>query len=110
MSDFTGGYQPPGFPFQGSQIDFTQLILALQNGNNQLASIQQAIQKLLGLVGPTSYLVASLPASAGAGSYAWASNGRAPGQGPGAGTGVPVYWNPATSTWFSFLSGAVVAA
>lgn len=30
------------------------------------------------------------------------SNGRKSGEGVGSGTGVPVYWNAATSKWFKF--------
>jgi hypothetical protein len=56
----------------------------------------------------TGYAVASLPATAATGALAWASNGRKPGEGSGSGTGVPVFYNPATATWFSFLSGAQV--
>lgn len=57
-----------------------------------------------------SYTVVALPATAQTGAYAWATNGRKPGEGAGAGTGVPVFWNPSTSQWFSSLSGAQVTA
>jgi hypothetical protein len=59
---------------------------------------------------PASYTVAALPASASAGQIAWASNGRKAGEGTGLGTGVPVFWNPQTSTWFSYLSGVQVTS
>ena len=55
-----------------------------------------------------SYTFAALPATAATGANAWVSDGRKPGEGAGTGTGVPVFWNPATTQWFSYLSGAVV--
>lgn len=56
------------------------------------------------------YTVAALPATAATGADAWASNGRKPGEGGGAGTGVPVFFNPNTATWFSYLSGVQVTS
>ncbi len=54
-----------------------------------------------------TYTVAALPAGL-AGQMAYAINGRKPGEGSGAGTGVPVIYT--NSAWYSFFSGAAVAA
>ena len=59
---------------------------------------------------PTSYAVASLPATAADGQVAWASNGRKGAEGPGAGTGILVYYNPSTATWFTVAGNVVVTA
>lgn len=59
---------------------------------------------------PAVYTVASLPATGANGQWAFASNGRKPGEGAGSGTGVPVFFNGATGTWFSYCSGTAVAA
>lgn len=55
------------------------------------------------------YTVAALPATAATGSFAWASNGRKGGEGVGAGTGIPVYWNAATSQWFTYANVLVTS-
>jgi hypothetical protein len=39
---------------------------------------------------------------------AFCSNGRKSGEGAGTGTGVPVYWNAATSQWLKFSTDTVV--
>jgi hypothetical protein len=92
-------------------VDLT-LLLAGQSNMNQLLS--QILLTLRGGVivqqAAPSYTVAGLPATSSAGTTAWASNGRKPAEGAGAGSGVPVFWNPATSQWFSYLSCAVVTA
>lgn len=91
--------------------DLSGVITQLINGNNLLAAIQQtlkagiAIQPVL-----PSYTVANLPTKGATGQFAWASNGRKASEGVGAGTGVPVYFNPATSTWLDFYSNAQVQA
>lgn len=59
---------------------------------------------------PASYTVAALPATAGNGQVAWASNGRKGAEGPGAGTGILVYYNPSTATWFTVSGNVVVTA
>jgi hypothetical protein len=59
---------------------------------------------------PATYMVAGLPATAANGQYAFAANGRKPGEGAAAGTGVPVFFNSVTGTWFSYSSGAVVTS
>lgn len=87
----------------------TGLVAAEQNTQLILSAMLSALRS--GLVvqpTPTSYAVAALPATGAAGQFAWASNGRKPGEGAGSGTGVPVFWNPSTAQWFSYLSGAVV--
>jgi hypothetical protein len=91
--------------------DVTQIVIQQQNLIQVLGAIEQQLARgILLNPAPSSYTVAALPATASAGTYAWASNGRKPAEGAGAGTGVPVFWNPTTNQWFSFLSGAVVTA
>ena len=89
---------------------------------NGVADVLQAQNKILSAIlavlkggiailpDPPAYTVATLPATGLSGQFAWASNGRKPGEGGGAGTGVPVFWNSATSQWFSYLSGVAVTA
>ncbi len=52
--------------------------------------------------------VATLPTSANAGDWAYATDGRKVGESSGAGTGVPVWWS--NGHWYAVDSGAVVAA
>jgi hypothetical protein len=87
-------------------VNVWQLILRM------LSAIEQKLAGGIAIVqAPPSYTVASLPTTGnGNGAPAWASNGRKPGEGAGAGTGVPVFWNPTTGSWYSYLSGAPVAA
>lgn len=59
---------------------------------------------------PRNFTVAALPATGSSGEWAYATNGRKPAEGPGAGTGVPVWFNSGTATWFSYCSGTVVLA
>jgi hypothetical protein len=83
---------------------FQQLVLSVQSISNQLKT---------GLVVDpvaTSYTVAMLPVSGAPGQTLWASNGRKPAEGSGAGTGVPVFWNSATTQWYSYLSGTQVTS
>ena len=96
--------------FVGGGLDVGPITTQLILGNQLLAKIQQAIQTI-SFRDPPSYTVAGLPTTGNsAGAYAWASNGRLPGQGSGAGTGCPIFWNAATSQWYSFLSGAQITA
>lgn len=83
---------------------FQQMVLAIQSIAAQLTS------GLVVTVVPSSYTVAALPVTAAPGQIAWASNGRKPGEGSGSGTGVPVFWNPNTTQWYSYLSGAQVTS
>jgi hypothetical protein len=91
--------------------DTTSLVNVLQTQNTILT---QLLKAFLGgiLVDPTPavYTVAGLPATAASGQWAFASNGRKPGEGAAAGTGVPVFFNTATNTWFAYTSGAVVTS
>lgn len=83
----------------------------LQNIGTALTSISATVKSGVAInLTPTSYLVAALPATAASGQPAWASNGRKPGEPAAGGTGVPVFFNPITSTWFSYLSGAQVTS
>ena len=95
----------------GAAADLNVLISTLQAGNQISSAILQQLKTGVLLSPSVSvYTVAALPTSATNFAIAAASNGRKPGEGPGVGTGVPVFWNPATSQWFSFLSGVVVTA
>jgi hypothetical protein len=95
----------------GSGTQFDSLVNVLQLMLRMMATTQQTLAGGVAVLpGPTVYTVASLPAHAGSGTPAFASNGRKPGEAAGAGTGVPVFFNAATSQWFSVLSGAVVTA
>jgi len=95
-------------------IDLSTLVAAIQTLTQTVGSSGKSLAAITNgvaiLAVPPGYAVASLPAAAGNGAIAWASNGRKPGEGAGAGTGVPVFYNPATNNWFSYLSGTVVTA
>lgn len=89
--------------------DNTQLVSTGQQRNNILTQIYNLLRAgLLVSPVPATYAVAALPATAANGQWAFATNGRKPGEGVGAGTGVPVFFNTPTGTWFSYCSGAVV--
>lgn len=91
--------------------DLTQLIQVLQLQNQILTKMLSQFQAGIAILPiPAVYTVAGLPATAASGQFAFASNGRKPAEGIGAGTGVPVFFNTATGTWFSYCSGTVVAA
>ena len=101
-----------GFPASGSPFVDMSLLIGGQNNIIQVLSQISLTLKAGAFVQPIppSYAVASLPTTAGDGQNAWATNGRKPAEGAGSGTGVPVFWNPATSQWFSYLSGALVTS
>lgn len=92
------------------------------SNNQSLVNEQQTRNRLLmslvnlftkgTLVQPQApvYTVAALPATAATGSYAFASNGRKGGEGVGAGTGLMVYWNPSTSSWFTYSGNVLVTS
>lgn len=92
--------------------DTTTIVQAINGQTQVLSSFLKVL--LAGIAVepvPSTFTVATLPTTGVAnGQYAFASNGRKPGEGAAAGTGVPVFWNGATSTWFSYCSGAVVTA
>lgn len=81
---------------QKSTLILNQILRALQAG----VAIQSSLP---------SYTVAALPATAATGAVAFASNGRKGAEGAGAGTGLPVYWNAATSQWFTYANALVTA-
>lgn len=65
--------------------------------------------------GVPAYTVASLPSSGLANgqsfvTIAFASNGRKSGEGAGSGTGVPVYWDAASSQWLKFSDNTAVTS
>lgn len=90
------------------------LSLIIAGQNNLIQVLSQILLTLRGGVvvqgAVPSYTVAALPATAATGTSVWASDGRKPAEGAGSGTGVPTFWNPATSQWFSYLSGALVTS
>lgn len=91
--------------------DLNSLVSVLQTQNQILNSLVTALKA--GIVidpTPTSYTVATLPATAGAGITAWASNARKIGEGSGAGSGLLVYFNPATATWFTVSGNILVTS
>lgn len=87
------------------------LVNEQQTRNRLLMSLVNLFTKGV-LVQPamTTYTVASLPATAATGAFYFASNARKTGEGVGAGTGLPVYWNPATSQWFTFSGNVQVTS
>jgi hypothetical protein len=87
------------------------VVNVLQSQNQILTAILGVLKNGVAILPDSpAYTVATLPATGLAGQFAWASNGRKPGEGAGVGTGVPVFWNSATSQWFSYLSGVVVTS
>lgn len=102
-----------GGPQQAAQVDLSTLVASLQALTQTLGNNARLLNSVLSagiavLSAPASYTVAALPATAAAGAFAWASNGRKPGEASGAGTGVPVFFNPLTSNWWSYLSNSSV--
>lgn len=104
-----------GGPTPAEQIDLSTLIASMnaliqtlgQNGKTLITALTAGVAVLSD---PPNYTVADLPTTAANGAFAWASNGRKSGEGSGAGTGVPVFWNSSTSSWYSYLSGAPVTS
>ncbi len=92
--------------------DLTSVVNAIQTQNKILTSLLDVLKGGVSVdPAPAVYTVAALPTTGiAAGQWAWASNGRKAGEGSGAGTGVPVFWNPTTSSWYSYLSGAAVTS
>ena len=91
--------------------DMTAVVNMLQLQNQILTSLLKQFTAGIAIdPAPSVYTVAGLPATAANGQWAFASNGRKPSEGAGSGTGVPVFFNAATTSWFSYCSGAVVAA
>lgn len=91
--------------------DLTQLVGVLQGNGQILAAILQQLRAGVAIqnVMPSS-TVAALPAVGEEGQFFWASDGRKTGEGGGSGTGCPVFWNPATSQWYSFQTFIQVTA
>lgn len=66
---------------------------------------------LLSTAGLMNRKLANLPtAGVKDGAVAWAADGRKVSEGVGAGTGIPVYFNAATSSWFAFRTDAAAVA
>ena len=91
--------------------DMASVVDVLQAQNKILTSILSRLNAgLMVLPVPSIYTVAGLPATGATGQFAYASNGRKPGEGAGSGTGVPVFWNAGSASWFSYCSGAAVTS
>lgn len=91
--------------------DLNALVSVIQIQNTIQTAILAALRGGIAIDPvPTSYTVAGLPATAGAGQVAWASTGRKPGEGGGAGTGILVYFNPGTATWLTVSGNVLVTA
>lgn len=87
--------------------------------NGILQTQNQILQRLIGVLqagvlidpAPQSFTVATLPTTGvSPGQMAWAADGRKSGEGAGVGTGLPVYWNSATSQWFTVWGNALVTS
>lgn len=99
---------PPPMPIN-PPLDLTSLVSTLQTLNQILTKNGVTLAAIAAAFAvPPAYAVADLPATAAEGQPAFATDGRKPGEGAAAGTGVPVFFNSATNTWFSYCSGAVV--
>ena len=103
---------PPNSPVQPYPVvDLSALVTTAQQTNQLLTAILAALRAGVAVDPiPAVYTVAGLPATAANGQWAFASNGRKPSEGGGAGTGIAVFFNAATGTWFSYSSGAVVTS
>lgn len=94
-------------------VDLSRLVSEHVNSNKILSGIQQQLAS--GIIQPglpnTYATVAGLPTTGiAAGQPGWVNNGRLPGQGPSAGTGCPIFFNSATSSWYSYCTGTAVTA
>lgn len=91
--------------------DLSGLRLDVQQQTKVLTAMLKAMQGGIAVdPTPAVFTVAALPATAATGQWAWASNGRKAGEGAGLGTGLPVYFNPSTATWFTYSGNVVVTA
>jgi len=92
--------------------DMSSTVNVLQQQNQVLTALLAAFKAGV-VIQPTPsaiYTFSALPVTAAAWTSAVCSNGLKPGESSGSGTGVPVFFNPGTSTWFSYCSGAVVTS
>ncbi len=89
------------------------LLKQIRKNEKGLALVHNVTEQANYSDGVPAYTFADLP-STGLGngtSYitiAFCSNGRKGGEGAGLGTGVPVYWNAASSQWLKFSDDTVV--
>jgi hypothetical protein len=100
---------PPFGP--NSPTDFSGIVNMLQQGNTILTAILNALNGGVAIQPKSQvFLVAALPTvGVSNGQIAFASNARKVGEGVGAGTGLPVYYNAATSQWFTYANALVTA-
>ena len=88
-----------------------QLILEFQTSNRLMMNLINVLTGGIAIQNKAPVLtVATLPVAGAAGQFYWASNGRKAGEGGGAGTGLMVYWNPSTSSWFTFSGNIAVTS
>jgi hypothetical protein len=92
--------------------DMSSMVNVMQQQNQVLTALLGAFQAGFVVKSTPSaiYTFAALPVTAAAWTSAVCSNGLKPGESSGSGTGVPIFFNPGTSTWFSYCSGAVVTS
>lgn len=87
--------------------DLTVAVSAIQIIQQVLTRIENILSNGVAITStlPT-YTFASLPVTAANGQLAFGSNVRKPGEGGGAGTGMTIFFNSATGTWFTTLGVA----
>lgn len=103
MSQSTGVSNGAGFP-SGTDVNVNLVSII-----RALAALNSTIAKISATNTPPNYTFATLPATASTGSMAFVTNGRKPGEGAGAGTGMPVFFNTPTLSWFTTLGVGVTA-
>lgn len=90
-----------------SEGGVTRIVAALQESTKALYLLQQTLAGGVTVNSSLpSFTVAGLPATAAAGTMAYASNGRGPGEGAAAGTGTVVVGNG--TIWRAIWSGVAV--
>lgn len=103
MSQSTGASNGAGFP-SGTDVNVN-----LVNIQRTLAALNNTLANLTATNTLPNYTFATLPATAATGSMAFVTNGRKPGEGGGAGTGITVFFNTPTLSWFTTLGVGVTA-
>ena|SRR5579859_551609 len=88
-----------------------QLITEFQTSNRLMMNLISVLTGGVAIQNKAPVLtVATLPVARAAGQFIWASNARKAGEGAGVGTGLMVYWNPSTSSLFTFSGNVVVTS
>ena len=90
-------------------IDLSAVVNTGQQTNTILTKMLNALNSGIAINPvPATYTVAGLPTMGALGQMAFASNALKPGETTGSGTGMPVFWDQFTGSWFTTL-GVVVA-